>query len=88
VVCGGVTSARALLAARQDEVRQDPALRIQHDTVEAHALAAEGDEDAARELLTELVARSGIGGLSLALRPVGPATDLARAVVATHIASP
>ena len=41
VVCGGVTSARALLAARQDEARQDPALRIQHDTVEAHALAAE-----------------------------------------------
>lgn len=88
VVCGGVDGARALLVAREGEAQQDPALRVQRDTVEAHALAAEGEEERAREVLTALLARSGIGGLSLALRPIGPATDLARAVVATHIASP
>lgn len=88
VVCGGVSSARQLVAARSDLAQADPALATQRDTIEAHALAAEGDEVRARELLTALVARSGVGGLALALRPVGPATDLARAVVATHIASP
>lgn len=86
VVCGGTESARALLVARHDEAEQDPALRIQRDTVLAHALASEDDEEGARALLTALVARSGAGALSLVLRPVGPATDLARAVVATHIA--
>jgi len=88
VVCGGVSAARELLAARQVEAGQDAALRVQRDTVEAHALAAEGDEERARELLTGLVTRSGVGGLALVLRPVGPATDLARALVATHIAPP
>jgi hypothetical protein len=88
VVCGGVSSARELVAARSDLTQADPALAVQRDTIEAHALAAEGDEERARALLAALVARSGVGGLALALRPVGPATDLARAVVATHIAAP
>lgn len=88
VLCGGVDPARALLAARTDEAQQDPALRVHHDTVAAHALAAEDDEAGARELLSALLARSGVGGLALVLRPVGPATDLARALVATHIAPP
>lgn len=87
VVCGGVDSARALLDARREQAESDPALRVQRDTVEAHALAAEGDEEGARALLRGLLERSGAGALALALRPVGPATDLARAEVATHIAA-
>lgn len=88
VVCGGVSGARALVAARQEQTLADPALAVQRDTIEAHALAAEGDDERARALLTEVAARAGVGGLALALRPIGPATDLARAVVATHIAAP
>jgi hypothetical protein len=86
VVCGGVDSARPLLKARHDAAEADPALRLHRDTIEAHALAAEGDEAAARQVLRGLQERSGAGALALALRPVGPATDLARAELATHVA--
>lgn len=86
VVCGGVASARALLAARREAADVDPALRLHRDTVEAHALAAEGDEAGARAVLLSLLQRSGAGALALALRPVGPATDLARATITTHLA--
>ncbi|MCA9578198.1 MAG: hypothetical protein H6726_01790 [Sandaracinaceae bacterium] len=86
VLCGGVEQARALRSRRRDEAEADPALRLQADTVEAHALSAEGDDEGAKALVRAMLERSGAGALALLLRPVGPATDLAREAVGRHLA--
>lgn len=54
--------------------------------VRAHALACRGDDAGARHALEEAQRRGGDGALQRALRPVGPATDLARTMA--HAAPP
>ncbi len=86
VVSGGVEAALGLIESEASVAlaAADPALFLQHQTVRAHALACQGEDDQASAALAELLARSGPAALSLALRPVGPATDLARALLASH----
>ena len=51
--------------------------------IAAHAFASMGRDDDARALLQSVASRAGGGALAQAIRPVGPATDIAREVIAT-----
>lgn len=51
----------------------------------AHAFVSMGRDDEARRVLGELVASHGLAALTWALRPVGPATDQARSLLALGV---
>ena len=78
-VQGGVEQALELVGD-EDAEGVPPALRLRHVVVRAHVEACRGHTDAALAQLALLVALAGRPALEWAMRPVGPATDLARAV--------
>ena len=78
-VQGGVEKADAALG---NEEPADGALSAAHSVVRAHISACQGNDDEARDHLERVRANAGDQALQRALRPVGPATDLARAMLA------
>ena len=79
-VQGGADQA---LAIANEERGADAALGASYDIVRAHALASKGDEEGAKAALRNVEQVAGSAGLMRAVRPVGPATDIARAML-TH----
>ncbi|MBX3251293.1 MAG: hypothetical protein KF901_29210 [Myxococcales bacterium] len=69
------------LARCHEATDADGALAATYDVVRAHALACRGEEDEAQKALRRVHAIAGDGGLRRAISPVGPATDLARALL-------
>ena len=59
----------------------DDALGASYAIVRAHALASKGDDEGAEAELRAVQAIAGRAGLARAVRPVGPATDIARAML-------
>lgn len=59
----------------------EPEPRLLAGIARGHALASMGKDDEAKKILGALVAEHGVGALAHALRPIGPATDLARALL-------
>ncbi len=59
----------------------DGALAATYDIVRAHAHACRGETSEARAALERVREATGAYGLERALRPVGPATDMARAML-------
>ncbi len=57
------------------------ALAASYGIVRAHALACMGEEENAKATLREVVEVAGKPALQRAIRPVGPATDIARAML-------
>lgn len=78
-VQGGLEQALELIG-EDDADDVPPALRLRHVVVRAHVEACRGNTDAALAQLALLVALAGRPSLEWVMRPVGPATDLARAV--------
>lgn len=70
----------ALTACSEDDAA-DGALSATYDVVRAHAHASRGEDDEARRALERVRAVAGDAGLRRAVGPVGPATDLARAML-------
>ncbi len=68
-----------LAAAKAARRTGDDSLRASAMVVEAHAEACRGRTSAAEKALDGLVELAGHDGLALAIQPVGPATELARA---------
>lgn len=77
-VQGGADQA---LTIANEEAAADAALGASYDIVRAHALASKGDEEGAKAALRKVEEVTGANGLQRAIRPVGPATDLARAML-------
>ncbi|MAQ17881.1 MAG: hypothetical protein CMN30_24175, partial [Sandaracinus sp.] len=78
-VQGGADQA---LTIANEERDADAALGASYDIVRAHALASKGDDEGAKAALRRVERVAGAPGLQRAIRPVGPATDLARALLA------
>ena len=77
-VQGGADQA---LAIANEAADADAALGASYDIVRAHALASKGDDEGAKAALRRVEAVAGMPGLVRAIRPVGPATELARALL-------
>ncbi len=77
---GGADKALEYAAAAPED---DVAIAAAYDIVRAHALASKGDQEGAKDALMSLCDRAGEEALERAVRPVGPATDLARAMIAS-----
>lgn len=75
---GGADQALALLDASRPT---EPEPRLLAGVARGHALASMGREDETRELLRSLVAEHGVSAFTHLLRPVGPATDIARSLL-------
>ncbi len=58
--------------------KEEGALKATYDVVRAHAFASMGKDERARKALEAVREVAGAEGLQRAVRPVGPATDLAR----------
>jgi len=59
----------------------DAALGASYEIVRAHALASKGDEEGAKAALRKVEGVAGAPGLQRAVKPVGPATDIARSML-------
>ncbi|HJL01832.1 MAG TPA: hypothetical protein RMH85_11515 [Polyangiaceae bacterium LLY-WYZ-15_(1-7)] len=70
------------LARAEAADRDDVAIAAAYDVAKAHALACSGDDEGAKKALLAVRESAGKQALERALRPVGPATDLARALLA------
>ncbi len=62
----------------------DAALGASYAIVRAHALASKGDAEGAKAALRQVEGVAGTTGLQRAVKPVGPATDIARAMLAAE----
>lgn len=78
VIQGNTDGALALAEAHDDP--EDAAIAASYAVVRAHAFASRGDDAKAKAQLNEVVALAGAEALERAIRPVGPASDLARAM--------
>jgi hypothetical protein len=78
-VQGGIDEATALLETMPTP--EDAALFASGRVVRAHVHACRGEDARAREELERLLSEAGPLALERVLRPVGPATDLARALL-------
>ena len=79
-VRGEVEAAEAKLHGQ--DTSDDPALEASHRLVRAHILAGRSQREAAFEELKALRQAAGRAGLERALRPDGPASELARELIA------
>lgn len=70
---------KALEAAKTDP-GQDLALAAAYEVVRAHALASKGEDSAARTALERVQKAAGDAALDRAIKPTGPASDLAYAL--------
>lgn len=77
-VQGGADQA---LKIANEESGADAALGASYEIVRAHALASKGDDEGAKAALRKVEGVAGATGLQRAVRPVGPATDIARAML-------
>ena len=75
-------NAEAALEIADAQAPDDGALKATYDVVRAHAFASMGKERKARRALEAVREIAGDEGLQRAIRPVGPATDLAREMLA------
>jgi hypothetical protein len=82
----GSTEKAMRIVGTEDDTGDEDAFRAMHAIVRAHVHACLGDDDAAREDLVHARALAGVVALTRAIRPVGPATDLARALLAEDVA--
>lgn len=90
VIAGGADDALRLVsedsggAASTSGTAPDvgPQLRNVRRAIRAHAHACRGEQERAESLLRKATDELGTVGLAPALRPVGPATDIARALLA------
>ncbi|MDH5490610.1 MAG: hypothetical protein OEY14_01425 [Myxococcales bacterium] len=71
---------RALARVGEDAIEEDASLRASHRIIRAHALAGLGERSRAERELRAVVLEAGPAALERALRPAGPASELARAL--------
>jgi predicted RNA polymerase sigma factor len=83
-VQGGTESAIALVGEEDDD-EDDPAFRASNEIVRAHVHACLGRENEARHALEQARELAGVTALTRAIRPVGPATELARLMLARDV---
>ncbi|MEM9067891.1 MAG: hypothetical protein AAGE52_05270 [Myxococcota bacterium] len=77
-VQGGADEALTRADAAPDD---DEALGATYDVIRAHAFACRGETEDAKEALQRVQSRAGRHALERAIHPIGPATDLARAML-------
>lgn len=82
---GGAEKAMQIVGT-EDDTHDEDAFRAMNAIVRAHVHACLGEDDAAREDLVHARTLAGVVALTRAIRPVGPATDLARALLAEDVA--
>lgn len=71
----------ALEACDANPAPESDALAASYGIVRAHALACMGQDEDAKRVLNEVVSRAGHAALERAIRPVGPASDIARSML-------
>ncbi len=71
---------------RANEADASGALALTYEIVRAHACASHGDDTGAHRSLNLVYESAGAAGVERAVRPVGPATDIARQLLTEELA--